>query len=565
MEPIRPAPRGPERGDADLDGLLTLVARGDQAAFETVYDRVAAAVFGLVLRVLRDAAQSEEVAQEALLEVWRTAGRFDPARGAGAGLGDDDRAPPRRGPGAVGAGRRGAGGPGRLRRRPRLADEVAEAVESSLEAERVRRCLDGLTELQRESITLAYYSGLQLPAGRLGARRRARHGEDPDPRRAETAAGLPGGELVRLPRFLPAPLARTRWPARTRLTRSTPPSGPGSSGTCAAARTCPAEVRGFAAIAASLGLAAAATPPPALKGRVLADVAALDAARSADAEIAAVLSAPDARIASAATSAGGTATVVASRRGGGDGVHQLGAARAAAVFGLRAVVHRVRRRAARRPRAGRADPAPARATVPVLASGLSGDDAVGVTVEPAGGTAAPTTTPIVVLTLPADARRAPDAARERPGMPGAVGAPGTPGHAGQRPGQAGAGRSHFRPAEPARPTAADGDLSRGDPVLAPDDVVAFGEDGVDGGVLTVRRRSCAPAPASGCAGRRRDGLISISWPCQAGGASRMRAPMPSPSSRMTLPGPDVPWIARSCASLLAAALAALGYGVAKPL
>src|SRR5579871_3939702 len=65
-----------------LDELLTLVGRGDKAAFETVYDRTAAAVFGLILRVLRDAAQSEEVAQEALLEVWRTAERFDPKRGS---------------------------------------------------------------------------------------------------------------------------------------------------------------------------------------------------------------------------------------------------------------------------------------------------------------------------------------------------------------------------------------------------------------------------------------------------------------------------------------------------
>jgi RNA polymerase sigma-70 factor (ECF subfamily) len=38
-------------------------------------------------------------------------------------------------------------------------DEVAEAVEASLDRERVRRCLDGLTEVQRESITLAYYGG----------------------------------------------------------------------------------------------------------------------------------------------------------------------------------------------------------------------------------------------------------------------------------------------------------------------------------------------------------------------------------------------------------------------
>src|SRR5262249_20295700 len=43
------SPPGP-----DLDELLTLVGRGDQVAFETIYDRVAPAVFGLVLRVLRD-------------------------------------------------------------------------------------------------------------------------------------------------------------------------------------------------------------------------------------------------------------------------------------------------------------------------------------------------------------------------------------------------------------------------------------------------------------------------------------------------------------------------------
>jgi anti-sigma-K factor RskA len=39
-------------------------------------------------------------------------------------------------------------------------------------------------------------------------------------------------------------------------------------------------------------------------------------------------------------------------------------------------------------------------TVPVLASGVVRGDQVGVTVEPAGGTAKPTTTPIVVIPLP---------------------------------------------------------------------------------------------------------------------------------------------------------------------
>jgi RNA polymerase sigma-70 factor (ECF subfamily) len=163
MDPIRPAPHVPERGDAGLDGLVTLAGRGDQAAFEAVYDRVAAPVFGLIRRVLRDSAQAEEVAQETLLEVWRTAARFDPARGSAmtwvmtiAHRRAVDRvrseaAAAKREARAAAAGA------------PVLADEVADAVESSMEAERVSRCLDRLTELQRESITLAYYSGYSYP------------------------------------------------------------------------------------------------------------------------------------------------------------------------------------------------------------------------------------------------------------------------------------------------------------------------------------------------------------------------------------------------------------------
>ena len=152
------SPPGP-----DLGGLLTLVARGDQVAFETVYDRVAPAVFGLVLRVLRDAAQSEEVAQEALLEVWRTAGRFDPERGQA--MAWVMTIAHRRAVDRVRSERAAAQREARAASSadPPRADEVAETVASSLEAERVRHCLDGLTGAQRESITLAYYSGLSYP------------------------------------------------------------------------------------------------------------------------------------------------------------------------------------------------------------------------------------------------------------------------------------------------------------------------------------------------------------------------------------------------------------------
>ena len=82
-DPDRARPRAAEPGAAaDLTTCLRLVARGDADAFDTVYDQVAATVFGIVRRVVRDPAQSEEVTQDVLLEVWRNAAKFDPGRGS---------------------------------------------------------------------------------------------------------------------------------------------------------------------------------------------------------------------------------------------------------------------------------------------------------------------------------------------------------------------------------------------------------------------------------------------------------------------------------------------------
>jgi RNA polymerase sigma-70 factor (ECF subfamily) len=163
MEPVRPAPRAAKPGGADLDRLLTLVGRRDQEAFEAVYDRMAAPVFGLIRRVLRNSAQSEEVAQETMLEVWRTAERFDPARGPAVTwvMTIAHRRAVDRVRSETAATEREARAASAVS--PPPADAVADAVEFSFEAERVRRCLDGLTELQRESITLAYYAGYSYP------------------------------------------------------------------------------------------------------------------------------------------------------------------------------------------------------------------------------------------------------------------------------------------------------------------------------------------------------------------------------------------------------------------
>ena len=184
QQPVSAVPGSGGRGSdvsASLEVLLGYVARGNQDAFSELYDRVSSQVFGVVRRVLRDPAQSEEVAQEVLVEVWRSASRFDPERGSAttwmltiahrravdrvrasqAAMDRDERA-------------------GRSAHRPAF-DEVVEQVETRLEHEQVRQALSLLTDLQREAVTLAYYGGysyrevselLDVPLGTVKTRLR---------------------------------------------------------------------------------------------------------------------------------------------------------------------------------------------------------------------------------------------------------------------------------------------------------------------------------------------------------------------------------------------------------
>jgi RNA polymerase sigma-70 factor, ECF subfamily len=162
--------------------LLGLVAGGDLAAFEAVYDRYAGAVLQLARRVLRDPAQSEEVAQEVLVEVWRTAPRFDPARGSvRAWIFTMTR---RRAVDRVRATQAAADRDLRYaaRHTRRSYDEVSEGVELRMEHRDVRRCVESLSAVQREPIHLAFYAGysypevsrlLGLPLGTVKTRTRA--------------------------------------------------------------------------------------------------------------------------------------------------------------------------------------------------------------------------------------------------------------------------------------------------------------------------------------------------------------------------------------------------------
>ena len=210
-------------------------------------------------------------------------------------------------------------------------------------------------------------------------------------------------------------------------------------------QSCEHEVRGLQETATQLGVAAARQPPPGLKAAVLTAAAStrqhppvvavrslpeprarwrprlaisvaalataaavvlgvtlgvqrsqLDQARAQQRAVAAVLSTPGARIVTEHTSLGGTATMVVARRLNkmiftASGLPSLADARVYQLWLMKPNGGAVS--------VGLLQPAGGR-VAPVLADGPPSGDRVGLTVEPAGGTTKPTTTPIVALSLP---------------------------------------------------------------------------------------------------------------------------------------------------------------------
>lgn len=152
----------PEPGPAlsTPDELLPRVAQGDQTAFAELYDQTAPRVLGLVKRLLKDHAQSEEVTQEVFLEIWQNATRFDSARGSAASW--MLTMAHRRAVDRIRASQAGRDRDLKIGVRDLQTDydSVTESVEIRIEHERVERALGRLTELQRQAVKLAYYGGL---------------------------------------------------------------------------------------------------------------------------------------------------------------------------------------------------------------------------------------------------------------------------------------------------------------------------------------------------------------------------------------------------------------------
>jgi RNA polymerase sigma-70 factor (ECF subfamily) len=177
-------PKDPHLDEAipvGLNELLARTAEGDERAFGDLYDQCSSRVFGLVRRLLKDAAQSEEVTQEIFLEVWQNAKRYDATKGSAVTwiLTMSHRR-------AVDRIRSSQSTRDRdqkigLRDLGVAYDSVSESVEIRVEHERVGQALQRLTELQRQAVTLAYYGGyshsevaemLKVPIGTVKTRLR---------------------------------------------------------------------------------------------------------------------------------------------------------------------------------------------------------------------------------------------------------------------------------------------------------------------------------------------------------------------------------------------------------
>lgn len=69
------------RNLTELEVLLARVGRGDGLAFRQLYDQAAGRMLAAARRILGERELAEDAVQDAFMRIWRSAAKFDPARG----------------------------------------------------------------------------------------------------------------------------------------------------------------------------------------------------------------------------------------------------------------------------------------------------------------------------------------------------------------------------------------------------------------------------------------------------------------------------------------------------
>ena len=145
--------------EADID-VVQRLADGDRDAVAELYDRHAARIMGLAIRIVRNSSDAEDVVQEVFSQAWRTAPNYQPARGTVAGwllmmarTRAIDRLRSRQA-------RRDAADGADLDGLPADVAPVSEQLIASQQAARVREAMMTLPVEQRAALELAYFEGL---------------------------------------------------------------------------------------------------------------------------------------------------------------------------------------------------------------------------------------------------------------------------------------------------------------------------------------------------------------------------------------------------------------------
>ncbi len=150
------------QNNADKELMRRLVG-GDEAAFASFYRRFAPGLFSMIYQILQDQKESEDVMQEAFVQMWKKAATYDSGR---SGLFtwavmisrnkaiDRLRSRQRRSRTVEAAAAELEAVP------PESAQQADELLDRSDERNRVRSALSKLPGAQREAIDLAFFGGM---------------------------------------------------------------------------------------------------------------------------------------------------------------------------------------------------------------------------------------------------------------------------------------------------------------------------------------------------------------------------------------------------------------------
>jgi RNA polymerase sigma-70 factor (ECF subfamily) len=158
---------------ASASPLCDAAKHQDPTRFGLAYDRYAPTLYGLLLRILRDADDAQEVLQETFLTAWSSAASYDPSRGnelawlitmaRSRGI-DRLRAKARRGQ------REQEAGAEISRDRQNVVPSGDQVMAFGQIRLAVRKAMSALPDAQRTALELAYFEGLSQSeiAARLG-------------------------------------------------------------------------------------------------------------------------------------------------------------------------------------------------------------------------------------------------------------------------------------------------------------------------------------------------------------------------------------------------------------